>query len=52
MMRLTARSMRLVGDVAGDADAGDVIRWALYIAGSGKTIDITTNTNFGVHLLS
>ena len=35
-----------------DADAGDVIRWGLYIAGSGKTIDITTNTNFGVHLLS
>ena len=35
-----------------DADAGDVIRWALYIAGSNKTIDITTNTNFGVHLLS
>ena len=35
-----------------DADANDVIRWALYIAGSGKTITITTNTNFGVHLLS
>ena len=35
-----------------DADAGDVIRWALYIGGSGKTIDIETNTNFGVHLLS
>ena len=35
-----------------DADAGDVIRWGLYIGGSGKTIDIETNTNFGVHLLS
>ena len=35
-----------------DADAGDVIRWALYINGSGKTIDIETTTNFGVQLLS
>ncbi len=35
-----------------DADANDVIRWALYVAGGSKTIDITTNTNLGVILLS
>tara|TARA_B100000989_G_scaffold24126_1_gene15659 strand:+ start:43 stop:906 length:864 start_codon:yes stop_codon:yes gene_type:complete len=35
-----------------DADANDVIRWALYIGGGSKTIDIKPNTNFGVHLLS
>ena len=35
-----------------DADAGDVIRWALYIAGNPKSINIQTNTNFGVHLLA
>ena len=35
-----------------DADANDVIRWGLYINGGSKVIDITTNTNFGVHLLS
>ena len=35
-----------------DADANDVIRWALYINGGSKQINITTNTNFGVHLLS
>ena len=35
-----------------DADANDTIRWGLYVAGGSKVIDITTNTNFGVHLLS
>ena len=35
-----------------DADANDVIRWAMYIAGGSKQVNITTNTNFGVHLLS
>ena len=35
-----------------DADAGDVIRWALYIAGNPKSINIQTNTNFGIHLLA
>ena len=35
-----------------DADANDVIRWALYVGGGSKVIDITTNTNFGVILLS
>ena len=35
-----------------DADANDVIRWALYVNGGAKQINITTNTNFGVHLLS
>ena len=35
-----------------DADANDVIRWAMYIAGGSKLVNITTNTNFGVHLLS
>ena len=35
-----------------DADANDTIRWALYVGGGSKIIDITTNTNFGIHLLS
>ncbi len=35
-----------------DADANDVIRWALYVAGGSKVIDIKTTTNFGVILLS
>ena len=37
-----------------DADANDVIRWAVYIAGGSqpKQVNIKTNTNFGVHLLS
>ena len=35
-----------------DADAGDVIRWALYVAGGTKQVNVKTNTNFGVHLLS
>ena len=36
-----------------DADANDVIRWAMYIAGGSKVITMNaTTTNFGVHLLS
>ena len=36
-----------------DADANDVIRWGMYIAGGSKVITFNAGTtNFGVHLLS